>query len=357
MNSMSDHQSPHDRTKLPAGRPRDHSCSAPALHALLPDYCFGDLDEQPRTAVEAHILECDVCWDEVRTLEASLHALRSKRQLAETLLTPGVIGLFGYSGRLQRPLGGHLVQACIAALLYGLIYALSVLFEVAYEFQRYGTGALIFAGLFMLPWIVGTCLFAFAADVRVTRHGRPSGLMAAVIVTVASAGLAAVAAWFFLPATPITLSTVPAYPAQAAFVKDIVYYVPLGVVFVVIPFHFVIVLQHQLQHRRHREVFGILISRASNPLPRGTFYIKVWQLTTILGCAGFASLYLTTHLTEHLRFSGNMALFLTLIHVRTAFYFALALECVVWYGRLLEEIKRECVAVLGLMNSHAGPGS
>lgn len=351
---MDDHRLQRGESGPPSDQSRERGCTAPALRALLAEYCFGDLDETRRASVEAHIIECDVCWSEVRALETSLHALRSKRNLVRTLLTPGVIGLFGYSGRLQQPLGGHLIQVCVVSLLYGVIYALSALFEVAYEFQRYGVSALMFAGLFMLPWVAGTLGLALMADVHLTRRNRSSGLLASVLITLAAAAVGAVAAWFFLPDRSITLSTVPAYPAQAAFVKDIVYYVPMGIVFVVIPFHFVVVLQQRLQQRRHADVFGMLSGRAMHPVPKGTFYLRVWHLAAVLGLAGFASLYLTTNLTDHLRPSGNMALFLTLIHVRTAFYFGLALECVVWYSRLLEEIKRECVAVLGLLGPQTG---
>ncbi len=39
-----------------------------------------------------------------------------------------------------------------------------------------------------------------------------------------------------------------------------------------------------------------------------------------------------------------MNLFTNLLQTRLALYFALGLECVVWYARALNEMKRECLA-------------
>ena len=46
----------------------------------MTDYCFGDLtDEDKRRAFEAHILDCDACWEEVQRLDAAVKALQSMR--------------------------------------------------------------------------------------------------------------------------------------------------------------------------------------------------------------------------------------------------------------------------------------
>ncbi len=61
--------------------PKDQpKCTDPELSKLMTDYCFGDLtDEDKRRAFEAHILDCDACWEEVQRLDAAVKALQSMR--------------------------------------------------------------------------------------------------------------------------------------------------------------------------------------------------------------------------------------------------------------------------------------
>jgi len=330
----------------PSRGPTGAECSNPALGKEMTGYCFGDATEQERRRFEAHLLECDACWNEVRKLDASVGRLRSDRSLIRSLLTPEVVGVFGVSGRMSRLLGGHLWFALGAGLLYALLYAISFVAEIAYEFDAYGKSAVLLAAAVVVPWMAVTTVTALAADWFLTLRGRKSGLAASFSICAVAVAALLIVAWQFLPGRPVTLARIQTYPAQAAYLKNVVYYFPLCAVFLLAPFHAVLALQRDLTNQRHRQVSGLLNREATAVPPRGTVFVRIWQLAAVLGGAVFASLYLTTNLMDNLKPAPHMSLFVNLIQLRTLCYFGMATACLVWYSRLLSEIKRECIVVL-----------
>jgi hypothetical protein len=321
-------------------------CADPSVGQHVTEYCFGDATEQQRQQIEAHLLECDACWREVQRLDASIRELRSNRSLIRTLMTPGALGVIGLSGKLERHFAGHLWHALGATCVSALLYAVSLVFEVAYQFDSYGFRVAFVAVLGVLPWVWGTTMAALAADVAATRRGKTTGLSWSVLISCAAVLLLLAGTSLILPNHPITLMRVQAYPAQAAYVKNTLYYVPLCVVFLLVPFHFVLTMQRQLRDGRHRRVFALLAGEKTGVTPRGTVFVKVWQLSVVLGCAGLASFHLTSNLMDNLVPAPHMNLFVNLVQIRTFLYFALAVGCLVWYSRALDEIRRECVALL-----------
>ena len=83
-------------------------------------------------------------------------------------------------------------------------------------------------------------------------------------------------------------------------------------------------------------------------LPRGTFLIRLWHLGIALGGTACASLLLTTNLIAHLTQHRYTTLFISLVQFRTFIYFSLAVVCLVWYARMLQELKREAAAAVAL---------
>jgi len=307
---------------------RSHNGHAEFKELLTP-YCFGDITDAERTAFELHLLDCDDCWEEVQRLERAIGALRTDRTLLKRLITPSTLGFLGLSGRIDRPFGGHLWHALLSCLLYSFLYGISLVFEVAHESDRLGTSAWWLAMLAVLPWIVGTSLLLSAMSV----------FFVAVVVLLA-------ATFFFLPNRPIVSSTLHAYPANMAYVKDASYYFPYALVFLLLPFHFVISIQKQLREGQYRLMFALLTGDRAGIPPRGAVFPKVWLLGAILAGIGLLSVYLTTNLFDHLAQSRYTALFMFLILLRTFAFFALGVECLMWYSRSLDELKRECLTIL-----------
>ena len=77
-------------------------------------------------------------WREVQRLESSSQVFRTHHDLKRALWTPGIVGVLGVSGRLGRLLGGHVWSMFVASILYALTFVLSLVFEVAYDFDRFG---------------------------------------------------------------------------------------------------------------------------------------------------------------------------------------------------------------------------
>jgi len=127
--------------------------------------------------------------------------------------------------------------------------------------------------------------------------------------------------------------------------KDICYFLPLAIIFWLVPFHFVVSMQRELRAGRHRLVLGLLAGHPLGVAPRGTIFIRAWVLALLLAVMAAVGVILRAYLFDHLLPAPYLNLFTNLIEVRSALYFAIGVECFAWYYRSLNELKRECLAV------------
>jgi hypothetical protein len=193
-------------------------------------------------------------------------------------------------------------------------------------------------------WILGTSMAGLELDRRKTRQGKSAGLIISLTVFVGAGMLLYWALGSFLPGEPITKAHFQTYSARAAFLKDVYYFVPLGVIFLALPFHLVVSMGRALEAEGSAREAGLLFSDRTNAAPLGAVYIKVSWLGILLSSAAMVSMPLTAHLIENLKADPNMGLFIELLQWRVVIYFALGLECLIWYYRALNEIKRACMA-------------
>jgi hypothetical protein len=235
--------------------------------------------------------------------------------------------------------------------MYALLYALSLVFEIAYAFDRYGHSALWGAAIGVLPLVIATSMLALRLDLILTRNSRGTGLFAAIGVFLVATTILLAGTSMYLPNSPITLSDQASYPAVVAYLKDVSYYLPLGLLYLVIPFHLVVALQRALQDRQHRMVLALLSGDGRAVAPRGAYFPKPGILGAIMAAIGMLSVVMTTNLFDHLARGPYRTLFMSLVLLRTVIYFLLGLECLIWYGRALSELKRECLAVLKVPGS------
>jgi len=322
---------------------RHPTCSAPKINQAITAYCFGRATESERKAVEAHLLECDVCWQEVQRLEVAIQALRAERGLLRSISASEIATAFGISAKLASPWAGHLWHALASCALYALLYTVAFVAEIAYQFDRYGSAALKIAPL-VFGWIFGTSMAGLAIDCKLTRQGSERGLLFSVLVFLLAAVALFVGLCLFLPASPITQATVQAQTAQVAYLKTTCYWLTLAVVFWLTPFHFVVAMQRELQAGRHHLVLRLLTGDKLSVTPRGTIFLRPWVLSLLLVVVVIVALYLHFNLFDHLKPSPYMNLFENLIQTRLILYFTLGVECLAWYYRALNELKRECLA-------------
>jgi len=105
----------------------------------------------------------------------------------------------------------------------------------------------------------------------------------------------------------------------------------------------VLAIQKELQAGERSFVLGLLVGERRSPVPRGAIYLRVWWLGFFLFVVAVISPALTAHLFDNLKPSPYINLFMQLVQWRLLLYLALALECLLWYYRFLNEIKRECL--------------
>lgn len=225
--------------------------------------------------------------------------------------------------------GNHTRHALASCALYGALYAVALLLEVSYQFDRYGSTALILAPL-VFAWVFVTSAFGLSLIRRQIKEER-STLMLSILVFAACGVLLYVALCFYLPGHPVTGYKLQAQTAQAAYLKNLFYFLPLAVVFLIFPFHYITMLEREPQPRP--EVQPALFKaahRMSNSL-KGAVYIRVLWLGLLLCFALVVSLAMSSRLLDHLQPHRYMNLFIQLAFWRLILYFALGLECLLWY--------------------------
>jgi len=326
---------------------RNEGCERPDLSPCVTQYCFGEIGEEQRARFEAHLLECDFCWQEVQRLDAAVRALRADRSLTRLIIEPATVGLLGISSKLDKPLSGHLVHALLASTLYGLLYAVTVFMEVAYEYDRFSRMAWASAPVIFL-WILVSTLTLLGVVCKL-RSGRHKALFLSLAILVAAAAGVFLALRPFLPDRSVTLATFQTYTAQAAYLKGIFYFLPFAAIFLVLPFHFVVMMQRELRDGRHRAALDLLTGSIYGIAPHGMVFPRFWVLACLLTLGTIVSFFSTHHLFENLKVTTFTSLFIQVTQLRWLLYLGLGVECLAWYYQMINELKRECLAVFKLI--------
>lgn len=231
------------------------------------------------------------------------------------------------SREMSAPKNPHFIFTTIAALFYGLLFWLALLLETAYQFDRYGKTAL-WLGLPLIVWNGGIMFAALNQKFRQNRHSfwLGAGLL------VCGAVLSCLAVSFFLPNAPVTAARFQSQPAFAAYLKNaLIYFLPLGVIFILIPFHFICVQQNLVSNLNKNDLF-FWNKGAINLRPLHLF--GLWLLAVMY------AIFPTFYLLDNLLVGQYHSLFVTLAFLRFFVYFSLGLACLLWYKsqRLTNEV-------------------
>jgi hypothetical protein len=321
----------------------------------LTSFCFGTLDVADREAVERHLFACDECWTEFQRLDAAVRTLRFDHSFRPVLPIKGVVSLMGLSGRLGRPFAGHRAFALVGSALFALLFALPVLVELAYEFDRFRSLAVtLFVPVWV--WMCGATALGFALDVRAVRLSGPSVLPAIRAHALATIVLCAVVLPL-LPGEPTVEATFETYPVHLGYLKSVFYAWVVGPLFLVLPYHFVVVAQRELAAGRHSQLLALLSGEPSAVAPRGTPYPRVWFLGLCLGGIVVLNYFGVNYLFGNLTPSPHRTLFMSLVLLRVATWVALAAGAVWWYSACLDELKREALALRAVGAGTNGGGA
>ncbi|HKO63419.1 MAG TPA: transcriptional regulator [Pyrinomonadaceae bacterium] len=228
-------------------------------------------------------------------------------------------------GLLPSPVKKHFLHLLVATFLYALYYSVSFMLEIAYEYETYGTRALTIAPLVFL-WIMGTSWSGLGAGLKRTASGLPWGVALSLAVLIGAALLLYLALALFLPNIAITRASFQTYPAQGAFLKSVYYVLPMVVLFVVLPSHFIVAREREVL-LRGSDGFTLDLQAAG----AGIVHIRTWWLALALLCTFCITLAASAHLFENLQVGPNTGLFIQLSQWRFLLYFLLGLECLLWY--------------------------
>lgn len=246
--------------------------------------------------------------------------------------------------RLASRFDGHFRHVLISCVLYAMLYPTALLIEVAYKFDQFGAAAWLLAPPLFL-WIFSTSLAGLAFDAGQRDGSRAKGLTVGVLCFIAPALISHFALSAFLPNFAVTQLSFQAQTAQGAYLKNVLYFLPLAVVFVLLPFHFIMSLKGELRAGRVRLVRDLLFGKRRSVAPENTVFLRVWQMVALLCVAAALSLAFTMYLLDHLKPGEYANLFTQFVLWRIVLYFALGAECVIWYAQSLNAIKRECLNV------------
>jgi DNA-binding winged helix-turn-helix (wHTH) protein len=230
----------------------------------------------------------------------------------------------------------HALGSCV---IYSLAFVCVLFLEVSYNSDRFWHQALKLSPA-VFSWIFITSIAALFLDWKLTLKRGANTLPLLILMFIGSALLLYGALSFFLPSVPITQATFQTQTAQAAYLKNItLYFLPLAIVFLIIPLHLIASLKHQLAIDNSGDVRALLLDRRRASAPRNSIYLKPKTLGLLLLLAAVVSLPSTYWLLDHLKVGPYMNRFMLLVMCRQILYFGLGCECLLWYSKVLNEIK------------------
>jgi hypothetical protein len=103
-----------------------------------------------------------------------MQVLDTDRSLLSLAVRADAEGESVISARLPETFGGHWRHVWLVCGMFGLLNALALVMEFAYEFDRYAKPGLMAAGLAFL-WSFGTAAAALWCDWRLTSRGNGYG--------------------------------------------------------------------------------------------------------------------------------------------------------------------------------------
>jgi DNA-binding winged helix-turn-helix (wHTH) protein len=240
------------------------------------------------------------------------------------------------SASKKKGVNRHWPHIFFSSAIYGTLYVVALFMEIAYRFDDYGPGAILLYPLVFL-WIFGSTVFCFWWAWRSSKGA--TGKIFVPLLLFLVAGIAVYAALGnFLPSVPITEASFQTYPAHSAYLKDVAYFLLLGVIFLLWPFHQIRIFE--LADRKLGPGTTPVRAAKFSPSPEGASYLKVWWLVVALFLAAVIWLIMTAHLLDNLKSNRYMNLFVQLTLWRAILCLILGLKGLIWYHHNLEVIRQ-----------------
>lgn len=303
--------------------------------ALSP-YCFGDLGDDEREAVEQHLFECDECWHTLQGLEAAVNVLRTDRNSSAGLRTAETVTQAVLGEKVGARFAGHQTFAVWASTGIASTYATGIWTELAYGFERFATLAVWLSAVLFISMLCAMLVTLHRMTSKSTRHMLPVGVVG---IGLASAGILALS-MILLPHETTIAASITTRTAALGYLKNVViYFVPLTIGFVLLPLHAVVALERELLAGRHALVRALLVSR-SGAAPAQVIFVRPLALGVLaLGLSVFG-LFGVNYLLDVLQAGPHVNLFTFVLYLRLLLWAGTAALGVWWYATRIEDLKR-----------------
>lgn len=218
----------------------------------------------------------------------------------------------------QEILNFHKSYIISASVFYGLLFLIAAIMEIAYKFDVYGKRAIAWGLLLML--INSVAVLSACGMISYRLYFQKNGFLSATRILLGAVLISILLSTQFLPFQPVTEAGLNTQPAIVAFGKNaLVYFLPLGIAFLLLPFYVVIA-------RR------LIESRIVKNMPSDMFSIEPKWLLIICLSMAVVSYISTNYLLDKLNTESDYhSLFVGLIILRFVVCFGLGLTSVAWY--------------------------
>lgn len=238
----------------------------------------------------------------------------------------------------QKFFGGHFRQAFFASTIYAALFVVALFIEIAYDFNAFKNSAFKLAmPVFLWIWLTSVAGLFFGW--RLSKKSAFSGFVSTSAIFLCAATLLYLSLGAFLPEYPITEASFQTYPAQAAYLKSVFYFLALGIFLVALPFVLIVRLETEAEGNNKKVVANLRRFRYRRLSITNGLIISPLFLLGLTIIALLASLLLTAHLFDNLKPSPHLNLFMQLVLWRWFLYFALCAECLIWYRASLNLLK------------------
>ena len=250
----------------------------------------------------------------------------------------------GSGHRRARSAGeGEFAFVAAAATLYAALSGVSLVGEVAYRIDRFPGVASVGAVVAAVVG-AGTVVGALLWDWRATQRGSERGLLASSAVFCTSAVALFLSFLWFLPSAPIVDARFDTFTGQAGYLKALVYTLPLGVVFVALPFHGVLRLQREVTLGECWNVMALTSRGEKGNSPRGAIFVRPSWLYWAVAITAAASFTGALHLIRNLESGPYSNLFGRVVVLRIMLWFALATLGTAWFHWRVNALRRDCIS-------------
>ena len=243
-----------------------------------------------------------------------------KRLVAVVVSSLALSGAIAFTG----PNG---IMVMLAAVLYSSLYTVSVLLESAFG-PNSGKTVPAGAGVFCLMLL--TSVLALAVDGWLVDAGNAAALPVSLAVFVLSAGLQWLLVKSALPDSAVVPSRFASHTAQAAHLKNTLYFLLIVVLFWLPPIHCIAVLRREI--RAGNAALAKAMLERTVIIGRDVVCLNSTWLWGLFLFLALLSLPMGAWLTNSLNPHHKTNTYTNLLYLRAFLYFLLILACLIWFS-------------------------